>query len=164
MDLYLVRHALAEDRNPLIWPDDDYRPLTSKGRSRFRKAARGLRTVLPAPDVVLSSPRVRAWDTALILEDVAGWSTPVELRELATGSPDEVIDALEPYAHARSVALVGHEPNLSRLAARLLVVDRPPFLDLKKGGVARLRVSFTDWESRATLLTLLQPRTLRALA
>ena len=67
MDLYLVRHGVAYDPDPAQWPDDKDRPLTQDGEKRFRRAARGLRELVPTVSVVLSSRWVRAWRTAELL-------------------------------------------------------------------------------------------------
>src|SRR5213079_2536476 len=67
MDICLIRHAIAAQRDPEQWPDDRDRPLTPKGEQRFRKTARGLAGVVPRMDVVFSSPLERAWRTAAIL-------------------------------------------------------------------------------------------------
>jgi hypothetical protein len=61
MDVYLVRHAIADHRNPARWPDDARRPLTTKGAVRFRSAASGLHRLIATVDVVLASPYIRAW-------------------------------------------------------------------------------------------------------
>ncbi|HEV7666153.1 MAG TPA: histidine phosphatase family protein, partial [Chloroflexota bacterium] len=63
MDLFLVRHGVAFDPDPAQWPDDTQRPLTPEGEKRFLASARGLGRLVPAVDVVLSSPWPRAWRT-----------------------------------------------------------------------------------------------------
>jgi phosphohistidine phosphatase len=164
MRLYLVRHAIAEDSDPESWPDDSKRPLTGRGVRRFRRAARGLGRIVPSVDAVLSSPYVRAWETALILEDKAGWPEPVECPELTVDDPPRVLDALKPFGDADSVALVGHEPYLSRLAAALLSPGAwGPWLQFGKGGVALLEAVDAD-PPRYELIWHLPPKLLRALA
>lgn len=141
-DLYLVRHAIAEDRDATRWPDDSQRPLTAVGIERFRRAARGLRTVVPSVERVISSPFVRAWQTAELLREEAGWPEPEPGRELGADR-----DPSEPAALARqngvsSLALVGHEPQLSQLASLLTTGDETRLaIDLKKGGVIALAAS-----------------------
>ena len=73
MDVYLVRHAAAFDRDPDRWPDDGRRPLTPKGEEEFRLAARGLARLVSRVDAVLSSPYERAWRTAQILSELDSW-------------------------------------------------------------------------------------------
>ena len=77
LDLYVVRHAVAYERDAERWPDDARRPLTPKGEQRFQEAVKGLTSVAaPEVEVVLSSPFARAWRTAEILAE-AGWAAPV---------------------------------------------------------------------------------------
>ena len=73
MDLYIVRHAIAGHADGSRWPDDADRPLTPEGAKSFRAAAAGLRRIVSSVDVLLSSRFVRAWQTAELLHEVAGW-------------------------------------------------------------------------------------------
>ena len=119
LDLYLVRHAFAAHADPARWPDDAVRPLTEEGITRFRAAARGLRRLVPAVDSVLSSGFARAWQTAELLHDDAGWPEPEECPALEAGRPaSAALDILQ-GSSAHSIALVGHEPYLSTLASLL---------------------------------------------
>jgi len=116
MDLYLVRHGVAFDYDPAQWADDSQRPLTPDGIKRFKRSARGLKWLVPSVDLVLSSPWVRAWQTAELLRTEAGWPAPVAAEALAaTGrAPAEVLQALQPYTASTAIALVGHEPSGGR--------------------------------------------------
>src|SRR5437764_8538338 len=138
MNLYLVRHAIAFDHDPATWPDDRERPLTPQGEKKFRRAARGLQSLVPSVDVVLSSPVVRAWRTAELLQKKARWPEPRRFEPLEPGRPpSDVVDGLQPHASAGAVALVGHEPSLHELASYLLAGDPGTIrLAMKKGGVA----------------------------
>jgi len=145
--IYVVRHAIAEERDAERWPDDALRPLTAAGEARFRRAARGLRAMVPAVDVVLSSPYVRAWRTAEILCEDAGWPPPrrAELLE-AWRSPSDGLDLLKENAGHASIALVGHEPYLSRFVSLLLTGDDSTVrTDLKKGGVVHVEDGVLRW-------------------
>jgi phosphohistidine phosphatase len=164
MELYLVRHAIAGVRDPNVWPDDSLRPLTKKGMRRFREAACGLDRFAPRPDAVLSSPFARAWQTAEILAEEAGWPDPIACDALKEYAPAEVLAALGPHAGADSVALVGHEPYLSALTLTLMGQSPRLSLEMKKGGVACLRMEQLDFNSPGQLLWFLPPRVLRALA
>jgi phosphohistidine phosphatase len=159
IDVYLVRHAIAEPRDAARWPDDSQRPLTADGIARFRRAAQGLRRIVPTVDRVLSSPYPRAWQTAVLLRDEAGWPAPEAADELAGDrDPGDSMPLLE--GHGGSLALVGHEPHLSMLASLVLTGDAESVrTDLKKGGVVALA-----YESGATQLRwTVTPKILRAL-
>lgn len=117
MELLLVRHAIALERDPRRWPDDGERPLSPEGIARAQKAAAGIRQLARRPARVLVSPLVRARQTAAILTELAGWPNAVECAELAPGSsPEVLLAAIKRHAGAR-LAAVGHEPGLSRLLA-----------------------------------------------
>jgi phosphohistidine phosphatase len=166
MELYLVRHAIAEDRDAVRWPDDAERPLTAKGAASFGRAARGLRRIVPEVDVVLSSPYARAWQTAEILQREAGWpaAEPCDALE-ALRAPDDALDPLRDRRERGSVVLVGHEPNLSLLASLLLTGDADALpLELKKGAVALLAFAAEPAPARAVLRWSMSPKLLRALA
>lgn len=122
MELYLVRHAVAFDRDSARWPDDSRRPLTPRGSRRFRVEAQAVRRALSPPAVVLTSPYARAWLSAQILAKEARWPAPVSCEALTGGDIDAILGAISDHGDASSVALVGHEPYLSMLAEHLLGV------------------------------------------
>jgi phosphohistidine phosphatase len=163
--LYLVRHAIAEERDFERWPDDADRPLTIRGVKRFRRAARGLASVAPAVDVTLSSPYLRAWQTATLLAEEPGWPSPTVAPSLIPGSlPMQAVASLIAYRGAEAVAMVGHEPDLHRLASHLLTSDEGRvLLQFHKGAVALLQLPIVE-AGQATLEWLMSPRSLRALA
>lgn len=166
MDLYLVRHAIAHDRDAKRWPDDGQRPLTPQGEERFRRAARGLRRLAPTVEVVLASPFDRAWRTAELLSEEAVWPEPKRCEAIeADRSPVEGIEALRAYLDTASVALVGHEPNLSEIASMLLTGNATRLgMDFKKGGAACLQLNGTLRRGSAVLLWFVTPKLLRSLA
>ena len=165
MDLYLVRHAIAEPRDAKRWPDDSVRPLAPAGIERFRRAARGLRRIAPAVDLVLASPYVRAWQTAELLRDEAGWAEPERCPALAAGATQAAVEALEDRAPRRSVALVAHEPTLSSLASYFLAGDEGAVsVEMKKGGVALLSFPGPPAPRSGLLRWSVSPKILRSLA
>jgi phosphohistidine phosphatase len=165
MDLYLVRHGVAYDADAARWPDDRDRPLTPEGEKRFRRAARGLAELVDPVDVLLSSPFSRAWRTAELLSAEAGWPKPVACDALeAGGSPAGVLQALQPRAGEKAVALVGHEPSMSELVSYLLTADTTHAqVEFRKGGVARLELDEGLQPGTARLVWLLAPRILRGI-
>lgn len=165
MDLYLVRHGVAFKSDPTRWPDDRERPLTPDGKRRFRRAARGLATIAPTVDVVLSSPWLRAWSTAELLASVAGWPVPQACDALQAGrAPAEVLQSLQAFDERGALALVGHEPSLHELASYLLTAEAGhAAIEFRKGGVAWLEVQDGLRPGSARLRSLWQPKVLRAL-
>jgi phosphohistidine phosphatase len=164
LDLYLVRHAFAAHADFSLWPDDAERPLTEDGITRFRAAARGLQRLVPAVDSVLSSGYARAWQTAELLHDVAGWREPEECPALEAGRrATPALDVLQGRAE-RSIAFVGHEPQLSRLASLLCTGSEDGLqLELKKGAVAWLSFAGPIEPARACLRWSVSPKILRRL-
>ena len=163
MDLYLVRHGIAFQRDQERWPDDGDRPLTPQGEKRFRAAARGLGRLAPAVGANLSSPLVRAWRTAEILAEEAGWPAPSSEPALAEGSPQQLLELIRGDGYA-SAALVGHEPDLSRFASFLLAgAPGAVPIEMKKGGVACLRFDAAPAPGSALLRWFATPKLLRAL-
>jgi phosphohistidine phosphatase len=136
MELLLVRHAIAFARDPKRWGDDDERPLSPRGIARARKAAAGLKRLTPSPARVLTSPLLRAHQTAAILTEVAGWPQAVPCAQLSPGTPPEELLAWLARAGAARVAAVGHEPDLGTLLAVCLGAEKPAALGFKKMGVA----------------------------
>ena len=139
--LYLVRHAIAEERDAQRWPDDDLRPLTPRGIRRFERAAEGLGTLLPAPARLLTSPLVRATETARVLATHARWPDPIEVFALGNAGIEAQVVELGRHARGatRPIAVVGHQPGLGRLASWLLAGEQGAIeFDWRKGGVAVL--------------------------
>jgi phosphohistidine phosphatase len=162
MRLVIIRHAVAVPRGTPDMPDDE-RPLTSKGRKRFRRAARGLASVVTRPDVILTSPLPRARQTAEIAAKAWGKLKPVDAPALAGGTFEELAVALAPYGEKDTVAVVGHEPDLSELLARLLGTPHAERLTFRKGGAALVEVR-GPLQDGGTLVWYLPPRLLRMLA
>lgn len=167
---YLVRHAIAEERGS-AWPDDALRPLSAGGVTRMTLVVRGLAALDVTIDQVVSSPLVRARQTADLLvgglHRRASGRRPAEviaLPALAPGAaPDVTMAAVATATDASAVALVGHEPDLGLLAAWLLGADRP--LPFKKGAVCRIDVR--RWPARAgagQLIWFAPPKLLRRTA
>ena len=166
MELYLVRHAIAFERDPARWPDDGERPLSPQGEARFRIAAQGVKRIVPTVDVLLSSPFARAWRTAELLAEEAGWPPPEPVPELeADGPVSRALTALGRYSDRERVAVVGHEPNLSELAAHLLTTSQDGVaIEVRKGGAVCLGFDGTVRGGSGWLRWSVSPKILRALA
>lgn len=161
--LYLVRHAIAADRGP-AWPDDTERPLTHKGKARMRQVVAGLVALDVQIDQVLTSPLVRAAETAeLLVEGLQPSPSLAVTTALAPGHTlDALLEALAPYHRAKGIALVGHEPDLGEVAARLIGAREP--IAFKKGGVCRLDFVRLPPAGSLTLVWHATPKMIRALA
>lgn len=154
MKIYLVRHGIAEDRGQK--PDED-RALTGEGKRLTKKAMRGFAELRETPQLVVSSPLLRAWQTAVILAKVLDADRPrVETALAPGGDPLDVLARLR-REERESVALVGHEPDLSELGELLAGKTL-----LKKGAIARIDGEAEPGGGR--LVWLLQPFLLRRLA
>jgi phosphohistidine phosphatase len=160
--LYFIRHAIAEARGD-DWPDDNKRPLSSDGIAKMKRNAAGLLTIDVAFDVVLTSPLVRARQTADIVAAAFEDRPPIAVIEsLSPGSSyQSLIDDLEKHARRSRIALVGHETTLGEHAGRM-AGSRQAF-PFKKGGVCRIDVDALPPTEPGTLRWLLTPKILRTL-
>jgi phosphohistidine phosphatase len=166
LDLCLIRHAAAFERDPDRWPDDSRRPLTPEGEEAFRVAARGLALLVPRVDVILSSPYERAWRTAQILSELDSWPDPEPSPVLEpTLPPEKAVQELLSSTDAEYIAVVGHRPGLHELAAYLLTGRGDGMeIALKKGGVVCLRFDDAPAPGAGELRWLLTPKMLRIIA
>ena len=164
MELLIVRHAVACERSAQRWPDDAARPLSPRGALRARHAAAGVRRIVSRPARVLTSPMKRAWQTAEILARYAGWPRAAPCQELLPGVPAAALLAVLARSSERRVAVVGHEPDLSRLLASCLPGNPGSAgFALKKMGMALVAFRSNPRAGSGELVWLLPPRTLRAL-
>lgn len=163
MDLYLIRHAVAHGRDPERWPDDSERPLTPEGEEEFHAVARELGALSPEVGALLSSPYARAWRTAGILSETAGWPEPKAFPALEPEAPPSAAaSALADYTGAVAVAVVGHRPGLHELASYLLTGGTDADIRIKKGGALRLSFEGPPLAGEGALRWLVTPRLLRS--
>jgi phosphohistidine phosphatase len=163
MLLYLIRHGIAVDRTDPKSPPEADRPLTAKGVQKTRAAALGFSELGGKPDIFISSPYVRALQTAEIFAEALGFS-PDKIR---------VSDALKPAANpaeilkeiqrirAKEIACFGHAPHMD-LAIAQLSGARGVFTELKKAGAVCFEHSAPN--GRWNLRWLVSPKFLRDLA
>lgn len=169
MQLLVIRHAVAEDREVFArtGQDDDLRPLTAEGKREMERVAKGLTFAASEIAILASSKLVRAQQTAAIVAKAYGIQRIVELDALAPdASPKALLEWLrgihdkdEPRG---AVAIVGHEPHLSEVAAWLLTGEKAR-IALKKGGACRLDFDSRPAAGRAELRWLMTPSLLRRL-
>ena len=117
--LVLVRHAKAAPADALH--PDDARPLSVEGREQAGRTGEALRGLICGDVQIACSPKPRARETAEIIGAALGSAALPQPREFLSGGhdPDEILGALETH-DANALILVGHEPDMGRLLARLL--------------------------------------------
>ena len=160
LELYLIRHGLAEERGP-EYPDDSKRPLTSEGIARLRKEAKRLAALGVEFDQIISSPLVRAKQTAEVFAQMTAPSTPLAYSDslAPAGTPAAVFQDLSKHMRKARIALVGHEPNMGELAARLIGSRTP--IEFKKGAVCRIDFEVFPPKGQGQLRWFIPPKMLR---
>ncbi len=163
MHLFVVRHGIAEDAKP--GQDDASRALTHSGTRKLRRSIQGVRELGWRFERVLTSPWLRATQTADLLAPVSDHS-PIT-TELLCKSPQSELLALiaevtAPTKKQHGTAVVGHEPWLGELVAWLAFGDRRhgDQIDFKKGGVVWL--DGTSVAGGMQIRAIVTPRILRA--
>jgi phosphohistidine phosphatase len=157
MELYLFRHGIAENAPPGS-PDAD-RALTEEGRKKVAEVVKAARRAGAEPSLIVSSPYVRALETARIA--VEGFGYKGEVVQTGTlvphGSPEKVWAELRDYREEAAILLTGHEPLLSRMVAYILA---SPALrvEMKKAGMARIDVETPGPAPHGTLRWLITPK------
>lgn len=179
MKLVLVRHGIAVDRDEFEGVDAD-RFLTPSGVRKMGGNAKGLATLVERPDVIITSPLLRAKQTADLLQQE--WQQEWRQRKaepikqilsdrLKPGVSSQHLfnwlrDSWEPGANGAIAVLVGHEPDLSLAAGWLLGCEATGrgSLQLKKGGALLIEFSGEIGKGAGTLQWLVTPKILRALS
>lgn len=160
MNIYILRHGLAGDRDSKKYPDDSQRPLTSEGEDKLWKIAKGMKKLGLEFDLILSSPYVRTRQTAEIVADKFRAKKNLELTETLEpdGPPSELIKLLNHRHGLDSPLLVGHEPYLSSLISVLVSGDHHSSVTMKKGGLCMLSADSLKYGHCASLRWLLTPK------
>src|SRR5437867_617838 len=167
MRIYLLRHAIAEARDPRRYPADSDRPLTREGKRKMALAARGMSAADARFDVILTSPLTRARQTArIVLPAFRPHPSLHVLKPLSPGGgAGGVFAALTSLPVDASILLVGHEPDLSHLAGAMLLEQRSDLpMDFKKGGLCRIDFEGVARPGQGRLVFHLTPKVLRRLA
>jgi phosphohistidine phosphatase len=161
MNLYLLRHGIAVDPSAPDFAKDAERPLTPKGRRRLLQIAKAMGVLKIAPDVILSSPYVRAKQTAEIVAKLLKRRKKLKFTDELTpgGNPKALIQQLnELRPKPKNILIIGHEPYLSKLIALLTAGNTNMEIDLKKGSLCKLETESLRYARCATLVCLLAPR------
>lgn len=160
MILYILRHAIAEERDENVYPDDSLRPLTAKGKKKMLKIAERLKEMGVRIDLILTSPSVRAYETAkIVLEafDLKKKQLALSDHLAPSGFAKDLIAEINEKYPLENLMLVGHEPYLSDLIAMLVAGDPSMSVTMKKGGLCRLSIDGLVYDKCATLEWLLTP-------
>jgi phosphohistidine phosphatase len=157
MELYILRHGIADDGRP--GEPDSERALTSEGKKKLRGVLKLARFGGLVPTLVMTSPFRRAVETAEVAVEVLGYKGEVLRTEALTPSarPEAVWDELRIHKDEPQVLLSGHEPLFSGLTAYLLQSSNLQ-IDFKKGAMVRVDVEKFSAEPRGVLKWMLVPR------
>jgi len=162
MKIYLMRHGIAREPKGSDSEVDSQRPLTARGRDIINKVVRGLKKLEVKPDLILSSPYVRAGQTAAILAKEFDLQQHLVFSDLLVpeGKAEAIISAIVDNFMADELFIVGHLPCLNLLAS-LLVTGGPGLaINIKKGGVCCLSAGDLHLERCADLEWLMPPKIL----
>ena len=155
MKIYFLRHGVAVE--PEDWKGHDYdRPLTADGRERMASEAKAIRKLDLKLDAILTSPLVRAKETADI---VAGALKIVSKEDDRLGGDFDISsleEILKDHVGLKALMLVGHEPSMSATIGRLIGVAR---IDLKKGALACVELA-DALTTTGELLSVVPPKVL----
>jgi phosphohistidine phosphatase len=164
MELYILRHAIAEPAPNPPSGGDSKRRLTAEGADKMRRAAKGMKALELSFDLIISSPYPRAKETAEIVMEVLQSGKRLELSALLQpdGNLKEFIEELKrKHGEKKQVLIVGHEPGLSRLISVLTSGQARTSIELKKGALCKLTAETLEYDRCATLEWLLTSRQLR---
>ena len=160
LELFLIRHGLAAERGA-DYPDDSKRPLTAEGIARLRKEAKTLARLDVDFDLIISSPLVRTKQTAEVFAQAMASHPSVTLSDALApaGTPAAVFQELGKHMRKARIALVGHEPNIGELAARL--IGTRTAIEFKKGAICRIDFEVFPPKGTGLLRWFIPPRMLR---
>jgi phosphohistidine phosphatase len=162
MDLYIVRHGIAIDREDPKCPADPERYLTDDGIEKTREVAKRIASLAISPDLLLSSPYLRATQTAEIFAEALGYpKRKIRHSELLLpgGEPTLFFRELAKDKHSSTICLFGHAPQLDDLIATALGAKHH-ITALKKAGVAYVELKRISPPS-GQLIWLATPKLLR---
>jgi phosphohistidine phosphatase len=156
MQIYILRHGIAEDAAP--GQSDSDRALTDEGRDKLRRVLKRARSAELDPSVILSSPYRRALETAAVAADVLGYKGQIVRIKALTpeASPFDTWEEIRDRKGERSILLASHQPLMSSLVAFLL--DSPSLMvDMKKAALVRIDCDSIGSKPRGILKWMLTP-------
>ena len=157
MELYLLRHGIAEDRSASGRDAD--RALTDEGKGKLEKVLKRARKAGAAPTLILSSPLLRAMQTAQIAADELEYKSEIARSNalLPDSTADDVWSEIRAHRDEPSLLLAGHEPLFSQTAAWLMGCTRS-MVDFRKGALMRIDFASIGAEPRGVLQWMLIPK------
>jgi phosphohistidine phosphatase len=167
VNLYLLRHGIAAEPGTPGIKTDAERPLVPKGEQRLRAAAAAMEKMDLSFDVIVSSPFLRAKQTAEIVAKILKLEKRLTISSdlVPGGNPQALIRQLNDLKPApENILLVGHEPHLSRLIALLATGDTVAAIEMKKGSLCKLETEELECGHCATLKWLLTPGQMELMA
>jgi phosphohistidine phosphatase len=167
VNIFILRHGIAAEPGAPGIKTDAERPLIAKGEQRLRAAAAAMEKMGLSFDVIVSSPFLRAKQTAEIIAKILTLEKKLTMSNglIPGGNPQALIRQLNDLKPApENILLVGHEPFLSRLIALLATGDTVAAIDMKKGGLCKLETEDLEYGHCATLAWLLTPRQMELMA
>jgi phosphohistidine phosphatase len=166
MKIYLVRHGIAQDHLGGAVTSDSLRALTDAGRNETRQVAQGLKKLGVDADLIITSPLIRAKQTAEIIADVLGYDQELRVTDALApgGSASSVFKFAKQFQNADELFFVGHEPDIGKLAAALIWAGPEVDIPFKKAGVCRVDVSGLPPSFPGTLKWFISPKIATLLA
>jgi phosphohistidine phosphatase len=167
MNLYILRHGIAVEPGTSGYEKDADRPLTPEGERKLLQIAEAMKALDLAFDLILSSPYLRARQTAEVIAEALKARKALELSDSLTpgGSPKKLVDLLNRLQPPpETVLLVGHEPYLSGLISLLVFGEATQAVVMKKGGLCKLSIESLKPGRCAALDWLLTPKQMALMA
>jgi phosphohistidine phosphatase len=167
MKIHVLRHGIAVVRGDLDVENDSERQLTLKGKRQLWQTAAAMKTMGLRFDLILSSPYLRAKQTAEIIAESLKLKKQLGFANALApdGSPKNLIGQLNELKPApENVLLVGHEPYLSCLISLLTTGGTDLMMDFKKSGLCKLETETLSHDRCATLVWLLTPKQMKLMA
>jgi len=140
MELYFLRHAIAAEPGTIAISHDSERPLTAEGIEKMKKAAEGMRRIGLSVDQIVSSPYVRALETANIVAEGLGFKGKIRFSDTLIPNADfkSFFKLLREFKSNEKILLVGHMPSIGEFISTLIFGKEVPAMDYKKGGLCRV--------------------------
>lgn len=164
MDCVLMRHGIAVERDEWKGSDGD-RPLTERGAKRVAQVTSGLKWLGIQPTIILSSPFIRAVETAKVVHDLLRVRLALRMVDelLPDAHPEQLLSVLQELPPESCVLCVGHEPHLGTATGMMLAGKPSTAFPFKKAGACLIEMPAPPKASRGSLQWWMGPAQLRAL-